>query len=379
MSLNESQQINDIIEKSNHVLITFPKEFTPDAVASALALYLILKKKDKLVDIACDDFKLPKSLEFLPKSKVIKSKISNLQKFVISIDNKYNNIEDFSYNLESDKLKIYVTPRSGSISTEDYTAENSGYKYDLIITLDASDLESLGKIYSDNAEFFYETTILNIDHSVENEQYGQINLVNANAVATAGVLFRLINTLDVNLLDEDIATALLTGLISKTRSFKTPNVTPSTLKLASVLLEAGAKRDLIIKSLYRSRSIGTLNLWGRVLTRLKSDVGSKLIWSSLTENDFIEAGASVEDLPDVVDELISFVPGVEIVALFYQLSGKDHVILSTLKTHNALYLSSAFKPQGNKNIAEFSMDKQNLIETENTVINEIKKKIENID
>ena len=375
MPLTESQQVSDVLEKSKHILITFPKEFTPDAVASALALYLILKKKDKLVDIACDDFKLPKNLEFLPKSKVIKSKISNLQKFVISIDNKDNNIEDFSYNLEDDKLKIYVTPKSGSISTEDYTAENSGYKYDLIVVLDSPDLESLGKIYSDNTEFFYETNILNIDHSAENENYGQINLVNMNAVSTAGVIFRLVNTIDINLLDEDIATALLTGLISKTRSFKTPNVTPATLKLASVLLEAGAKRDLIIKSLYRSRSIGTLNLWGRVLTRLKNDVGSKLVWSTLTEGDFVEAGATVEDLPDVVDELISFVPGVEIVIIFYQANGKDNVLLSTLKTHNALQLSSRFKPQGNKNIAEFSMDRQNLIETEIEVINEIKNKI----
>lgn len=375
MALNESQQINEVIEKAKSILITFPKDFTPDAVASSLALYLILKKKDKLVDIVCDGFVLPKNLAFLPKSKLIKSKLSSLQKFVISVDNKENNIEDFSYNLEGEKLKIYITPKSGSINEENFQAENSGYKYDLIIVLDSADLASLGDIYKNNTEFFYDTTILNMDHDPENEHFGQINLTNMNSVATAGVLFRLINTLDINMLDDDIATCMLTGLISKTRSFKTSNVTPATLKLASVLLEANADREKIIKNLYRSRSIGTLNLWGRVLTRLKSDQGSKLIWSTLTDNDFVEAKASQDDLADVIDELISFIPGVELVALFYQLNGKNHVILSTLKTHNALYLTSKFKPQGNKNVAEFIIDEKTLLETEKDVIEEIKKKL----
>lgn len=375
MALNESEQINDIIKKSNNILITFPKDFTPDAVASSLALYLILKKQDKIVDIVCDGFELPKNLGFLPKSKVIKSKISSLRKFVISIDNKNGNIEDFSYNLEDEKLKIYVTPKSGSISDEEFSAENSGYKYDLIITLDASELASLGKVYEDNTEFFYETTILNIDHDPENEHYGQVNLTNMNSVATAGVIFRLINTVDINLLDADVATCLLTGLISKTRSFKTANVTPATLKLASILLEAKADREKIIKNLYRSRSIGTLNLWGKVLTRLKSDQGSKLIWSILTENDFVEAKANEADLPDVIEELISFIPGVELVGLMYQLNGKNHIILSTAKKHNAQYLTSKFRPIGNKHWAEFIVEDKTLLETEEEVIGEIKKRL----
>lgn len=375
MALNESEQINDIIKKSNNILITFPKDFTPDAVASSLALYLILKKQDKIVDIVCDGFELPKNLGFLPKSKVIKSKISSLRKFVISIDNKNGNIEDFSYNLEDEKLKIYVTPKSGSISDEEFSAENSGYKYDLIITLDASELVSLGRVYEDNTEFFYETTILNIDHDPENEHYGQVNLTNMNSVATAGVIFRLINTIDINLLDADIATCLLTGLISKTRSFKTANVTPATLKLASILLEAKADREKIIKNLYRSRSIGTLNLWGKVLTRLKSDQGSKLIWSILTENDFVEAKASEADLSDVIEELISFIPGVEIVGLMYQLNGKNHITISTAKKHNAQYLTSKFRPRGNKHWSEFIVEDKTLLETEEEVIGEIKKRL----
>jgi len=375
MALNEVQQIQEVIKKSHHILITFPKDFSIDAVASALALYLVLKKQDKLVDIVCDNFEPPNNLKFLPKSETIKPKISNLQKFVISVDTNKDKIEEFSYNVENDKLNIYITPKAGTFNQENVRTESSDYKYDLIITLDTVDLDSLGKIYQNFTEFFYNTTIINIDNKPENEHFGQINLTNMNSVATAEILFRLINTIDKNLMDKDIATCLLTGLISKTRSFKTSNVTPKTLEIASRLLTAEADRDTIIKNLYRSRALTTLNLWGRVLARLKSDKSNKLVWSLLTENDFVESGAQPKDLPDVIEELISFVPGVKIVVLIYQIKGKNCVLVNTFKNHNALYLTSNFRPEGTKNLAEFCLTEETLLEAEKKVIDQIKERL----
>jgi phosphoesterase RecJ-like protein len=375
MALDETQQIREVIRKSHHILITFKKDYSIDAIASALALYLILKKQDKLVDIICSDFELPKNLKFLPQAKKISPEISNLQKFVISVDTSEDKIDEFSYNLESDQLKIYITPKAGSFTKDNLNAQSSDYKYDLIITLDSPDLDSLGKLYQNFTEFFYNTTIINIDHQPENEHFGQINLTNMNAVATAEILFNLIKELNKNLLDKEIATCLLTGLISKTRSFKTPNVTPKTLEIASQLLSAEADRETIIKSLYRSRDLSTLNLWGRVLARLKSEKSNKLVWSLLTEHDFVEAGADQKDLADVIDELISFVPGVEIVILIYQLSGKNCVLVRTLKNQNALYLTSSFNSQGSKNLAEFCLTEKTLMEAEKEVIKKIKQRL----
>ena len=65
MALTEIEQTREVIKKSNHILITFPKNFSIDAVASSLALYLILKKQNKLVDIVCSDFSFPKNLNFV--------------------------------------------------------------------------------------------------------------------------------------------------------------------------------------------------------------------------------------------------------------------------------------------------------------------------
>ena len=375
MALTEVQQISEAIKKSHHILITFKRDWSVDAVASALALYLVLKKQDKLVDIVADDFSLPANLDFLPKANHISPKISNLQKFVIALDLAKNKIDEFSYNVENDRLHIFITPQAGAFKKDDVQTENSSYKYDLIITLDTPDFESLGKVYQNFTEFFYDTTIINIDHKADNEQYGQINLTNPNAVATAEIVFRLINSIDKNLLDQDVATCLLTGLIAKTRSFKTPNVTPKTLEIASQLLTAEADRDLIVKKLYRSRNLSTLNLWGRVLARLKSRDQNQLVWSLITDNDFVEANATPEDLPDVIEELITFVPGIETVVLFYQANGKINVLVNTLKHHNALYLTSSFGPSGNKNLATFELAEKSLIEAERIVIDTIKERL----
>lgn len=388
MALNEIQQITELLKKSHHILITFKKDYSADAVSSALALYLFLQKisqksskefgGEKLVDIICDNFTLPKNLKFLEKADMISEKINNLQKFIISVNINGNDIDEFSYDLEGEKLNIYITPKNGALKAEEITAENSAFKYDLVITLDTPDLNSLGKIYQNSTDFFYNTNIINIDHQPENEHYGQINFTNLNAVSTTEIIYNLISGIDKNLIDKNIATCILTGLIAETKSFKTPNVTPKTLEIAGQLMALEADRETIIKSLYRNRSLATLKLWGRVLARLKNEDNNKLVWSILTDHDFMEANADENDLPEVIEEIISFIPGVETAVLIYQHGHKNCVLVNTLKNNNALYLTKEFKSTGSKDLAEFCIVDRTLLETEKEVIEKIKQNLSKI-
>jgi len=283
-------------------------------------------------------------------------------------------LDEFSYNVEKDKLNIFITPKQGIFNSDDIKTSNSDYKYDLVFVLDTPDLESLGKIHEKHTDFFYNTTVINIDHNAQNEHYGQINLTNLNAVASSEILYELFDSFEKKLVDSEIATCLLTGIIAKTRSYKTPNVTPKTLNISSELMALEADREKIVKNLYRTRSIATLKLWGRVLARLHSDSEVKIAWSMLNSHDFVEAGADKEDLPDVIDELISTMPGIEIVALIYQMEAeKICCIVQTLKDLNALYLTKQFTPTGSKNQSRFNIEKKTLPEAEKEIIETIKK------
>ena len=113
MALTTAQQFTDAVSRAGDVLITFRKEWTVDAVVSALALARVLEKKGKRVDVVADGFVAPKSLAFLPKTAAVQTAFNNLQKFVITLDVSKTKISELSYDVAGDTLRIHVTPKTG--------------------------------------------------------------------------------------------------------------------------------------------------------------------------------------------------------------------------------------------------------------------------
>ena len=372
MALNEQQQIWQTIEKSNNILITFKKEFTGDSLASSLALFLFLQKQEKQVEIVADDFRVPRAYSFLPKINEIKEITTNLRQFIISLDISKSKVDEISYDIKDNELEFIVSPKTGFFSSKDISTRSSGFHYDLIITLDNPDLESLGKIYDNDTEFFFQTPVINIDHNSNNDNFGQINHVQLTATSVAELIYDLTQKKDAKLIDEDIATCLLTGMIAKTHSFKTSNVTPQTLNIASQLIQLGARREEIVQNLYRSRTLASLKLWGRVLTRLQNDPLQYLVWSYLTQPDFKEAQAKEEDVEGVIDELIANAPDARIIVLLYE--REDRSIAALVNTEinlNALELTQLFEPTGSKNLARFTLKNVPITQAQEKIIAEI--------
>lgn len=374
MALNEEQQFNELIDQSKNILICFAKEFSGDAVASALALAKYLTAEDKKIDIVCTDFKSPQEFSFLKNINSIADKLVNLRQLVIELDLEDKKVDEFSYDVVDDKLKIFVLPEQGEFHEQDIQSSNTDYKYDCVITLGASDLESLGDVYFQNIEFFYKTPLINIDANLNNENYGQLNLVQPTKTSVAEILFEFF---DKELIDEKMATDLLTGIIFQTKSFKTSNVTPHTLEIASQLINLGAEQEKIMQNLYRTKTLSRLKLWGRVLARMQDDSKLKLVWSVLPQNDFIKAGAEEKDVQGVVEELIVNSPQADIVLLLYETqSDKIQGRLYTAPQIDSKYLLNNLNIQGNKNFVTFSLKDKSLQQAEKEVILEIRQKLE---
>jgi len=359
--LNQKQQIFEQLKKAQDILITFRKTWNGDSVASALALYLFLKKTGKKVDIAAEKFSQNEPMSFLPSHADIKSTIENVRKFIVSLDISGKKISQIKYNINNDALDFVVSVKNGSFNHEDVSSHTNNFKYDLIITLDTPDLESLGKIYDENTDLFYRIPVINIDHHANNEEFGQINYVELTAVSTTEILYSLFNNYAPDSLDENIATCLLAGMISKTRSFKTPNITPQALTIAAQLISAGADREKIVNNLYRSRPINVLKLWGRVLSRLSSALGEKMVWSSITHLDFVKTGSNETDLNEVIEELILNMPLVKTIIIFYEkiINGELATVclLQTTTNIDAMMLLKEYEPQGTKIMAEVTIKK----------------------
>lgn len=369
MERSPLQQSVDLIEKSTNIVIVLPKNPSTDAIASGLGFFLALEKISKKAKVVCNEFDLPPTHQFLPKSQEIHTELSALRKFIISLDLTRTKVQELSYDISDQKLSIFITPKNGFFEPRDVATSASAYEFDLVIVIDAPDLEALGKIYDDNTEFFYHTPIINIDHNPANEYFGEINIVDLVATSTSEIIFELIKEFKKKVLDEYIATSLLTGIISKTKSFQSSTVTPKSLAISSYLIENGARRDDIIKHLYRTKSINTLKLWGRALARLKTEMGGRVVWSLLNQQDFAKSGAKQSDLEGVVDELIINTPNAEIVfVLFEDERGSVQAIANTVKAVDSLSLFKDFQPSGTKNFAKLVLPQRSLLEAETAVL-----------
>ncbi|MFH1773209.1 MAG: DHH family phosphoesterase [Patescibacteria group bacterium] len=377
--LTQEQQIFEQIKKANNILIAFKKTWTGDSISSALALFLFLKKLKKNVEIITEQPSPNHLYSFLPAYTEIKNNLDSLRKFIISLDITNTKVNQIKYKQEENKLDFIILPKNGSFTADDIKSYSGDFKYDLIITVDLPDLESLGKIYDNNMEFFYQTPIINIDHKSDNEAFGQINLIELTAVSTSEILFSLFESFSRDLIDENIATCLLTGIIAETKSFKTSNITPRALLTASQLISIGARREEIVNQLYRSRNLNILKLWGRVLARLNSTLDNKLIWSTINYADFTKTNCEEKNLIDAIDELIVNIPQAKIIAIIYEqpvINSKlqTNIIIYSTKNIDSLDLLKEFNPTGTKNLAIVKFD-LSLIETEKTIIKTIEKNL----
>lgn len=377
--LDLEKQIFNQIEKSKNILLVFPADWNGDAVAATLALFLFLKRAGHEVDMASSLAPEENNpLNFLPSFNEIKDNLNNLRRFIVSLDISQAKVSQIKYTVENNLLNFIISPSEGWFKAEDVKSRAGEFKYNLIITLGSPDLESLGKIYDQNVEFFYKTTIINIDHQSANEEYGQINFIDLNAVAISEILFYLLKNYKPELVTEDMSTCLLAGIINKTKNFKTANLTPRTLLTTSQLINLGAHREEIVSKLYRSRDLNTLKLWGKVLNNLKENANGQLIWSELKMADFLETGTTENNLGDIVDELIINVPTAKVVAILQEKEPlKTKLTIYSLKNINALDFIKEYQPIGTSKIAEayFTL---NLESTTKEIIPKLQNKLDKL-
>ena len=376
MALNETQQLKQLLESGKHILLVLNSTQNIDSICGAVAWKKFLEKQHKRVDIIADNFVLPKNLKFMVGAEEIQPQISHLQKFILKVDVSHVKIDTLSYDIKDNWLSIYLTPKQGVITKNELRTAQSGLKYDLIITVNAQDLESLGKIFFNNTDLFYKVPIINFDTHPGNEHFGQVNFVELTATSVSETIYKTMTQISQAHIDADIATALLAGMISQTRSFKTANVTPHTLNTASRLMNLGADREKIVKHLYRTKTMSSLRIWGEALTHMASDPNLGLVWTTITREDFARAGATEDELKELIDELINNSPEAKLILLLYESTHGDnkvHGFLAADKQRDAKMLLQSFQPEGNKKNASFTIAGKTLKEVELEVVEKIKK------
>lgn len=359
-SQSVQQQIADQLLKNQKILIMASSPADGDCIGSSLSLYLALKKLNKEVTVVCPD-PIPDLYHFLPNTHVIGDRVVASKDFIITIDTRKIQNANIKNLTEDGKINIIIMPENGRLSEQDVSFNYGPERYDLIITVDTGGLEQLSTLYSGNIEMFNQMPVINIDHHFSNDHFGKINYVDVMASATTELLIPVIDILEqaskTPLWDEDIATLLLTGIITDTGSFQNANTTPRAFDASAQLISHGARQQEIIQHIFKTKQLTTLKLWGRILTKMQTDDRFHIVWSVLTRKDFADTGAAENETGGIVDELLSNAPGAEIICLLKE--KKDGLVSGSVRTTNpsidASSLAEGFGGGGHARAAGFKI------------------------
>ncbi|MFZ1812106.1 MAG: hypothetical protein WAU02_01105 [Candidatus Saccharimonadales bacterium] len=243
---NPKSALVDAIKKSTNILITVAHDPSVDALSAALGFSLMLNKLDKHAT-AVFSGAVPPAITFLEPEKNFDSNIDSLRDFIIAIDK--DKADRLRYKVEGDVVRIYITPYRTNISEKDLVYSQGDFNVDLIIALGVEKQSDLDAAITAHGRILHDATVATVNTNGVKSSIGTLDWGDEKASSMCEMLMSLSEALGSNLLDEQIATALLTGIVSATDRFSNAHTTPRVMTMSAQLMAAGANQQLIAEKL----------------------------------------------------------------------------------------------------------------------------------
>jgi len=260
-----------------------------DTLGAGLALGLALKKLGKRVHYFQQD-PVPRNLRFLPDSQFVS--------------------RDLPPDLPDDALFVFC---------------------------DMSDMGRAGDYLPPLAR----ENVLDVDHHLGNALFGAYNFVLPHECSTGTVVMHLLRELGAEV-DRDIATCVLTTIMTDTGGFMHSNTTPEVLELSADLMRRGANKEEITEEIFLNKRVAATRLLGRIVDEMQFGHDGRYCYSHVDDAMLGETGADGEDTEDTVNTLRGQ-DGVEVAALFKAYDGEIRV---SLRSNGRVNVQAAAKRLG---------------------------------
>ncbi len=372
----DNDQLNQTlkqIQNAKNILIIAGDAERTDAIVAGLALHQFLDKHEKQ-SMMVSAGSVPKKLKLFPQIEQLKPATAINKNLLIQISTKDKQVDELRYQKTDESLGIFLSAKEGEFAAADVSIRDAVYAFDLVVLLGVSNLQNLGKLYEKQAQLFFELPLINIDYRVENENYGQANLVSLTSCGVSEIIFDLINAWDPVSIDQQAATLLLSGIIMQTNSFQTAKASPQAFLKASQLMGLGAKQQDIISWLYRTKSLAFLRLWGRVLARIKQDNNLQLVYSGVTSQDVARSEASEEDIEGIIYEMVEQLSSAKTFLFFCEAAGTVAVFLHTVLPINLIKLFTDGEAEKSGSVWKFVV-KGDLLSAETEIAGKIRSEL----
>lgn len=235
-------KVAEKIANSRNILIALSSDPSVDELAAAISLSMFLDRLGKHA-IAIYSGKTPDALAFLKPESTFESDADVLQDFVIALNKE--KADHLRYRLDGDFVKIFITPYRDKIVAEDLEFSYGDYNVDLVLALNVNNGVDLDSALREYGRIMHDATVVNISTGNPGK-FGEIEWNNRHASSVSEMISNLLlsSTGDTRP-NSDEATALLTGIVAATDRFAKANTFPSTMEVASKLLDFGADQQLV--------------------------------------------------------------------------------------------------------------------------------------
>jgi len=251
MDLTPKQQASEAIRQAESILLVTGARPNIDQVASVVALTHMLRKMDKKVTPLVTD-RVPGGAQFIARN-VVETSLNGSRDFIVQLSLAKAEVDKVKYTVDDGKLNIHVTPFSGGFNASDVSFDKGDYHFDLIIALGVPKRANLDRIFEQNPRLLTTIPMLNIDYHRINEQHGAINLLETNSSTLSEMVLALGESVQGGLLDAQVATALLAGIMAATDRFTSANTTAKSMTVAAQMLAAGADQQKVTKEIFGER------------------------------------------------------------------------------------------------------------------------------
>ncbi len=240
------QLLSERIKNATNILVTVSRDPSVDELSAALALTVMLNKMDKHAT-AVFSGKIPPAISFLNPEKTFEGTVDSLRDFIIALDKE--KADRLRYKVEDDVVRIFITPYRTVISEKDLAFSQGDFNVELIVALGVEQKEDLDSAISAHGRILHDAVVATVNTTNRESSLGTIDWTDAGASSYSEMLMSLSESLKSGLLDEQIATALLTGIVAATERFSNDKTTPKVMTMSAQLMAAGANQQLIATKL----------------------------------------------------------------------------------------------------------------------------------
>ena len=238
---NITNRVVEKIKASENILIALSKNPNIDEISAALGLAMILDTMRKHVT-AIFSGQVPNVLQFLKPEETFEKTTNSLQDFIIALSK--DKVDHISYKIEGDFVKVYVTPYKATIGQADLSMSHGDYNVDLVICFNVISGDEIDPALSEYGRIMHDATAINLTVDTPG-RFAELEWQDSNVSSISEMIVGLADKLGLASFSEQVATALLTGIVASTDHFSNSRTSSNTMSIASKLMSFGANQQLI--------------------------------------------------------------------------------------------------------------------------------------